>query len=153
MSLWNCLANVYNKGDPYTLPATLFPSERLYRVTVVANDEYVSYTENFDIAVEFAVDYDFSVSPSLPVNNDRTTGRRTFVLQLNLLEIKATNPQYIVNWGDGSDVASAQPLSTKCFTKHVYEKSGIYTISVTGFNKVSEKILNKTVSFLFVRFI
>jgi len=59
--------------------------------------------------------------------------------------LKATSPKYIVDWGDDTDILSAQALEKRTFVKHVYEKSGIYTISVTGFNSVSKKILNRTV--------
>ncbi len=65
---------------------------------------------------------------------------------MSLLQLKATNPRYIVDWGDGSDIPSAAPLAKTSFAKHVYEKSGIYTIIVTGFNSVSSKTLNTTVS-------
>jgi len=37
------------------------------------------------------------------------------------------------------------PIEKKSFAKHVYEKSGIYTIIVTGYNSVSSKTLNTTV--------
>ena len=74
------------------------------------------------------------------------TGKRTFVLTLSLLQLKATNPRSIVDWGDGTDILSDAPLARTSFAKHIYEKSGIYTIKVTGFNQVSSKILNKTVS-------
>jgi len=74
------------------------------------------------------------------------TGARTFVLSLALLQLNATNPKYIVDWGDDSDILSAMPIEKKSFAKHVYEKSGIYTIIVTGYNSVSSKTLNTTVS-------
>ncbi len=76
------------------------------------------------------------------------TGKRTYVISMILIQLKATNPQYIVNWGDDSEILSAKPLSAKTATiaKHLYEKSGIYTIKVTGFNNVSSITLNKTVS-------
>jgi hypothetical protein len=117
----------------------------MYEATVVANDQYISYTQTFEISVEFPANFDFTVSPQAPVANDRTTGKRTFVLALTLLEIKATSPMFVVDWGDGSDIAPAAPLLKKCFDKHVYAQSGIYKISVTGFNQVSTKTINRTV--------
>ena len=92
------------------IPKSFFPSERIYEATVVANDQYISYTQTFEISVEFPANFDFTVSPQAPVANDRTTGKRTFVLALTLLEIKATSPMFVVDWGDGSDIAPAAPL-------------------------------------------
>ncbi len=54
------------------IPASYFPSERQYAVKVTAADAYVKYTENFNVSVEFAVDFSLTVTPSEPVYNDRS---------------------------------------------------------------------------------
>jgi len=52
------------------IPASYFPIERIYTVTVTAADPYVMYSQSFNITVEFGVDFSFTVSPSEPTIND-----------------------------------------------------------------------------------
>ncbi len=65
-------ATVYSKGDPFVIPASYFTQERQYKITVTAEDAYVKYTENFNVSVEFGVDYSMGVTPPEPVYNDRS---------------------------------------------------------------------------------
>ena len=75
-------------------------------------------------------------------------GKRTFIVEITLLQYKATKPLYIIDFGDGSPIAEPQEIKKKVFIKHVYEKSGLYTIKVTGYNQVSTKSITKKIELL-----
>jgi len=63
---------VYSKGDPFVIPGNYFTQERQYTITVTAADAYVKYTQNFNLSVEFGVDFNIDMTPSEPVYNDRS---------------------------------------------------------------------------------
>jgi len=63
---------VYSKGDPFVIPGSFFTQERQYKITVTAADAYVKYTQNFNVSVEFGVDFNIGMTPSEPVYNDRS---------------------------------------------------------------------------------
>ena len=70
--------------------------------------------------------------------------------------MKATNPVYVIDYGDGTPIVSALPISAqspKIVLSHVYAYSGIYTVSATVFNLVSTKTIKKTVSLKSFKFL
>ena len=68
---------MYSTGDPFVISGSYFTRERQYTVTVTAADDYVSYTENFNVTVEFGVDYSIDVTPAGPIYNDRSKKKTT----------------------------------------------------------------------------
>ena len=136
---------------------------------MTAADKYIQLANSYILTVQYECDFSFTINPNVAVPNDgckivkfiflivylnylyffeTATSSRTFLFTITLLSLQATNPYYIIDYGDGSPVAKAVLLSAKSpklMISYTYALSGIYTASVTVFNFVSSITLTSKV--------
>lgn len=126
-------------------------SSGIAKLKVTAYDLYSSESIEYYVKVQDPVlNISLTTLPNatstMLADSTRLNESKTVVFNINLNTF-ATEPYYIIDYGDGSSIENANIFnqSSGMNLTHVYPSSGIYVANITIFNQVSQSSVLKEV--------